>query len=170
MEMRELPWARNRAEQTLYMPMEGSANIMTRKYVCASCMTSASIFPKTNGKRPFRKSRPAAASVTENTETVYTSCFAAREERSGRFLPMYWAQTTAPPVDSAENRLLSKIWILSTNETPETAASPSLPTMTMSAIPTVSERNCSAIRGQIRSSKSRLLNIGRIAPPGVKTD
>ena len=56
----------------------------------------------------------------------------------------------APPVARAEKMLISRILIASTSDTPETAASPQLETMTVSAIPMVMARNCSMISGIIR--------------------
>ena len=45
--------------------------------------------------------------------------------------------TTAPPVANAENRLIINTITLSTNETPDTASSPTFAVMIESASPTV---------------------------------
>ena len=61
--------------------------------------------------------------------------------------PRYWETTTAPPVASAEKIWISRILMESTNDIPETAASPAEVTITVSAIPTAIARNCSTISG-----------------------
>ncbi len=73
--------------------------------------------------------------------------------------PRYWADTTAPPVAKAANSPISRKLILSTKETPDTAASPTLATMIPSAIPTVTANICSIISGIINFISSFLVNI-----------
>ena len=63
----------------------------------------------------------------------------------------------APPVARAANRLIRSTMMLSTRDTPDTADSPTLATMILSAIPTRTARNCSTIRGRISTRRSRLL-------------
>ena len=53
--------------------------------------------------------------------------------------------------------------MLSTRDTPETAASPDEVTITVSAIPTVIRRNCSMTKGMIRRIRACLVNIGALA-------
>ena len=74
------------------------------------------------------------------------------------FWPRYWPATTAPPVARAENMLMSRIMMLSTRDTPETAASPTLEIIMESARPTVTVRSCSMISGMISFFKSLLVN------------
>ena len=73
--------------------------------------------------------------------------------------PKYCPATTAPPVARAVNRLMSRTLMESTRDTADTAASPTLATITESAMPTNMERNCSATRGSIINSTSRGLKI-----------
>ena len=72
--------------------------------------------------------------------------------------PRYWEATTAPPVDTAANTLIIRLLIMSTKDTPDVAASPALETIMVSAMPTVTARICSTIRGAIRRIRSRLVN------------
>ena len=88
---------------------------------------------------------------------------------------MYWPATTAPPVASAAKTLISRIIMLSTSETPDTADSPTLATMMESAMPTSTASSCSTIRGRIKAVSARLVNSGVsgryrffiVAPPMV---
>ena len=71
---------------------------------------------------------------------------------------MDWAHTTAPPVARAAKILRISTLIRSTRATLDTAASPAAETMVMSAMPTMTERNCSMIRGRISLRRESLLN------------
>ena len=59
--------------------------------------------------------------------TNHTSCVAALHADFSSFLPIYCPATTAPPVASAAKILMIRIIILSTSDTPDTAASPDQP-------------------------------------------
>ena len=67
--------------------------------------------------------------------------------------------TTAPPVANAENRLIINTITLSTNETPDTASSPTFAVMIESASPTVTVNICSMINGMINRTRSLFENI-----------
>ena len=86
------------------------------------------------------------------------SCVAAWLAFSFSFLPRYCPATTAPPVASAAKTLIRSTMILSTKETPETAASPTFATIMLSAIPTSTDKSCSITSGINRAVRSRPLN------------
>ena len=88
----------------------------------------------------------------------HTSCSAAWQAFSFLCCPRYWPATTAPPVPNAANTLMSSTMILSTRDTPDTAASPTLATMMLSAIPTRTASICSMISGMMRAISARLSN------------
>ena len=88
--------------------------------------------------------------------TNHTSCVAALHADFSSFLPIYCPATTAPPVASAAKILMIRIIILSTSDTPDTAASPTFATIIESAIPTKTANNCSITKGPIRFASSRL--------------
>jgi hypothetical protein len=75
--------------------------------------------------------------------------------------PIYCAQTTAPPVQSAVKMLMISTLSESTSETPETADSPTPAIMTTAARPTVIARSCSSIRGIMSCLNAAVVNIGR---------
>ena len=82
------------------------------------------------------------------------SCPAPARAFSRCLAPRYWLITTAPPVASAANRLMINPLIMSTSETPEIAASPAWLTIMVSAIPTVTAKNCSMTSGTSRRLSS----------------
>ena len=86
-------------------------------------------------------------------------CGAARALFSSRW-PMYWLATTAPPVASAANSTMMRLFIISTRLTPEMAASPQRETIMVSAMPTVTARNCSMSSGPTSRSRSFWENSG----------
>ena len=69
--------------------------------------------------------------------------------------------TTAPPVARAAKMLMMSTLIMSTRDTPLTAASPALDTITTSAMPTATASSCSTTSGQSRAVSSRPENRGR---------
>ena len=71
---------------------------------------------------------------------------------------MYCEATTAPPVAMAEKMLIRRMLMLSTSDTPDTAASPTFATIMVSAMPMVTARICSIISGTIRRRSSSLEN------------
>ena len=95
---------------------------------------------------------------------VYKSCFEASFALPLSRRPRYWATTTAPPVESAENIWMMSVLILSTSDTPDTTASPEVVTITVSAMPTVFSKNCSITSGMTRRSSSLRVKRGRPAP------
>lgn len=64
--------------------------------------------------------------------------------------------------------LISRIFRLSTRETPDTEASPQLATITESAMPMVTARNCSTIRGRIRIRSCLRVNMPPYFPSSRK--
>ena len=74
--------------------------------------------------------------------------------------PRYWLTTTAPPVASAANSTMMRLFIISTRLTPEMAASPQRETIMVSAMPTVTARNCSMSSGPASRSRSFWENSG----------
>ena len=62
-------------------------------------------------------------------------------------------------VANAENRLIINTITLSTNETPDTASSPTFAVMIESASPTVTVSICSMINGMINRTRSLFENI-----------
>ena len=62
-------------------------------------------------------------------------------------------------VANAENRLIINTITLSTNETPDTASSPTFAVMIESASPTVTVNICSMINGMINRTRSLFENI-----------
>ena len=76
------------------------------------------------------------------------------------FAPRYWLTTTAPPVASAANSTMMRLFIISTRLTPEMAASPQRETIMVSAMPTVTARNCSMSSGPTSRSRSFWENSG----------
>lgn len=70
--------------------------------------------------------------------------------------PRYWEATTAPPVASAENILISSTLMESTREIPDTAASPQVETIMVSIMPMVTASNCSSMSGMSRRRRSSL--------------
>ena len=75
-----------------------------------------------------------------------------------RLAPKNWLVTTAPPVASAANTLKIRLLIMSTSDTPEMAASPTLETMTVSDMPTSAASACSMTSGHSRRSSWALVN------------
>ena len=78
--------------------------------------------------------------------------------------PRNWLTTTAPPVASAENSTMIRLLIMSTRLTPEMAASPQRDTIMVSAMPTVTARNCSTSSGQVSFNNCDWVNSG-FRPP-----
>ena len=66
----------------------------------------------------------SAAMAAEIAMTTRYSWRAALQARRRAFAPSSCATTTAPPVASAEKILMISTLIISTSDTPETAASP----------------------------------------------
>lgn len=86
--------------------------------------------------------------------TVYNSCLADLLASSLCLAPRHWEVTTAPPVASAAMILNIRILIMSTSETPDTAASPTEEIIMVSAMPTVMASACSKISGMISFRRS----------------
>ena len=80
--------------------------------------------------------------------TVY-SCAALLAAFSPSRRPRYWLLMTAPPVARADRIWMIKIFRLSTRLTLDTAASPTPDTIRVSAMPMVTDKNCSASSGKI---------------------
>ena len=74
--------------------------------------------------------------------------------------PRYWDTTTAPPVDRAAKIWISSMLSPSTRDTPDTAASPAVVTITVSAMPTVISSSCSMTSGMISRSSACRENSG----------
>ncbi len=110
--------------------------------------------PKNSRSMGRLTSTVSAPSVTPAKITVYRSCTADLRASSLRLAPRNWEVTTAPPVASAAMMLNIRILIISTSETPETAASPTEEIIMVSAMPTVMASACSKISGMISFRKS----------------
>ena len=108
-----------------------------------------------------------AITKTDMPAVTKTSCFAATLACSLSCRPMYWEARIAPPVASAEKILMSSTLMESTSDTPATAASPQLVTITVSAIPMATAKNCSTISGQISRASCFLLNIAACVPSEI---
>lgn len=117
------------------------------------------MLPKRKARIDCRKSRARAISVSETAVMTYKSCLAAEQARSRSLRPRYWDTTTAPPVPRAAKTWISSRLMLSTRDIPETAASPAVVTMTVSAMPTVISKSCSMTRGM----------MSRLSSPPVKS-
>ena len=104
-----------------------------------------------------------AMMARESIPVMINSWSADWQALSCRFCPRYWEDTTAPPVATAANILMNRVLTISTRDTPEVAASPTLDTIMVSTIPTDTARICSTISGNINLLKSALENM---YPPG----
>ena len=91
--------------------------------------------------------------------TVY-SCAALLAAFSPSRRPRYWLLMTAPPVARADRIWMIKIFRLSTRLTLDTAASPTPDTIRVSAMPMVTDKNCSASSGKISRTNAWRLKIG----------
>ena len=96
--------------------------------------------------------------ASEINKINQTICVDARHACSVRFCPRYCPTITAPPVASAANTLINNTIMLSTKETPETAASPTFAIMIESAMPTNTARSCSTTSGRINARNALLSN------------
>ena len=96
--------------------------------------------------------------TTDSAVVTSRSWSAASHALCGRFFPIYWPHTTAPPVAIAVNMLISRIKIVSISDTLDTAASPTLDTIIESAMPTAMARSCSIRSGTISCFRSALEN------------
>ena len=76
------------------------------------------------------------------------------------FRPRYWLATTAPPVARADNIWMIRTFRLSTRLTLDTAASPTPDTITVSASPMETLKNCSRSRGRSSAFSWALVNMG----------
>ena len=94
----------------------------------------------------------------DNTLINKMSWLADWHARSSSFAPKNWPATTAPPVAMAAKIWMMRIMMESTNDTADTADSPTLAIITVSIMPTVTVKSCSMISGQISFFKSLLLN------------
>ena len=98
--------------------------------------------------------------ITTDNETINKINWSAVLHAMIFFLcPRNCPATTAPPVANAENRLIINTITLSTNETPDTASSPTFAVMIESASPTVTVSICSMINGMISRTRSLFENI-----------
>ena len=94
-------------------------------------------------------------------------CAAAFLASFGSCRPMYWLVTTAPPVARALMIWIIRVLKLSTRLTPETAASPTEETISVSARPMVTLSACSAISGSSRAMSCCRVNSGGLWNAGV---
>ena len=95
---------------------------------------------------------------TPSTPLRATSCPALRRACEPCLAPRNWLVTTAPPVASAAKMLKIRLLIISTSETPEMAASPTLETITVSDMPTRAASACSMTSGHSSRSSWALVN------------
>src|SRR5699024_12443200 len=83
-----------------------------------------------------------------------------------QYYPPYHHLSRPPPTATLSpyttlfrsNTLIRSTMILSTSDTPETAASPTFATIMLSAIPTSTDKSCSITSGISKAVRSRLLN------------
>ena len=139
--------------------MSGYETAEIAKYVRAFSITSGSAEPNKASRSGTFQTKQAAINTSESSVTTITSCFAAIFAFSPSSFPRYCETTIAPPVASAANTWSKSILIVSTSDTPDIAASPTLDTINVSATPIVAARICSIINGIIRRTRSLLLNI-----------
>ena len=97
--------------------------------------------------------------IRETATEDVTSCPPAAQAFFRSPCPKYWAETMAPPAPMAEKSWMSRMFRESTRETADTAFSPAVVTMTVSAMPTMTARNCSAISGRIRATSAFLVKV-----------
>lgn len=81
---------------------------------------------------------------------------------------IYWLHTTAPPVASADKIWISRTLMLSTNDTPDTAASPHEETISVSNSPMLKASACSIMSGTISFFKSSLVKSNDSIFPSKK--
>jgi hypothetical protein len=117
-------------------------------------MTSSSMEPKNSRSIGFFTARVKPITARLSTRMVTSSCCAASLAFAGRFAPNCCETTTAPPLAIAAKTANTRLLIISTRETPDTAASPTAEIMTVSIIPTVIASVCSKIRGTINALNS----------------
>ena len=103
-------------------------------------MTSGSRFPYKRWSSPRRNRMETPITNSEMIPVTIKSWTADSHARFLFFCPIYWEATTAPPVATAANTLIKSVLIISTSDTPEVAASPTLETIIVSTIPTVTAR------------------------------
>ena len=113
----------------------------------ALSITSDSIAPNNNLSMDLFPIIDTSIKPAAMTKATVISWVAALDALLGFWLPRYWDTTTAPPVATAANILISRLFIISTRETPDIAASPAYEIMTVSTMPTVMARICSMISG-----------------------
>ena len=121
-------------------------------------MTLSEIVPNSSRSSGSRNAMMSAEIASEMTVTTRYSCFAASQARLLSRAPSSCATTTAPPVASAAKMLIMSTFIISTSETPDTAASPHEETMMVSARPTVMASTCSSTSGQMSFLSAELGN------------
>ncbi len=121
-------------------------------------MTACSADPNSRCRIAGPTARQTAPSPAATSVVTTISCLAARLAFSASSRPRYCAATIAPPVERAANTCSSRILIESTSETPETATSPTLATIRVSAMPMVAASTCSIISGTISRTRSFLVN------------
>ena len=106
--------------------------------------------------------------VPADISMMNISCPADSFALSGIFLPIYWLHTTAPPVASADRIWISSVLMLSTSDTPDTAASPHEETISVSNSPMLNASACSIMSGTISFFKSSLVKSNDSIFPSKK--
>ena len=153
-----LPTLLNIAAPALYIPKNGYESAVIIKYSTAQSITDSSTVPNISLSSGLVNETENAVIITENINKTVSSCAPDFLDSSSLPLPIYWLQTTAPPVASAAITCMISLLILSTRATPATAASPDCDTISVSTSPTSTASNCSNISGIISFLKSLPLN------------
>ena len=129
-------------------------------------MTFASTCPKISCNKELLKIMIMIINTLASKAVIKINCLAEYWAFFIEPWPINCDATTAPPVARAEKILINKTLIPSTNDTADTAASPTLATITVSEKPTSITSICSIINGIISFFKSWLLNNIKYPPNG----
>jgi hypothetical protein len=156
---RLFPIERNIAAFALYTAKKGYEAAVIKKYIAAFCITSSAMVPYKILMMGRRNSTATVVVKSDIPTTAKINCRAAALAFSLSRRPMNWLTTTAPPADSEANAIIKRLLMLSTMFTPETAASPTVLTIIVSAAPIVTARICSIMSGH--SSRTILLLFHR---------
>lgn len=118
-------------------------------------MTDCSTVPNISRKSRSPPKMQNSVMKSEITNTVSTTCPAARLLSFLFPLPIYREQTIAAPAAIAEKICMTRLLIESTSATADIASLPTVETIIVSAIPIREFRNCSTTIG--RSSQNKVL-------------
>ena len=143
----EFPEALKRADPALNTEMKGYENRVIRKYIFEASITDFSTEPKIRPRSPSRNTRKMHITAVARKNAHISTCLADSSARSLSLQPRYWLHRIVPPVAIEANRYITSLFMESTRETPDTAASPTLETMMVSTVPIRESITCSIISG-----------------------